>query len=105
MEDTEKIQLPPHVQSMEDEYNELCEEINSEFFNKLEGRIERLGKFIKENISPSGESINPDKPLTAIQMSYLTLQHQTMLSLACNMRAYERVLGLSLDYEKFKATK
>ena len=103
--DKNKIQLPPHVQRMEDEYNELCEEINSDFFQKLENRIDRLGKFIRENISPEGESINPDKPLTSIQMSYLTLQHQNMVALACNMRAYERVLGLRLDYEKFKASK
>lgn len=101
----ENIKLPEYVCRMEDEYKELCEEINSDFFQKLENRIDRLGKFIKENISPEGESINPDKPLTAIQMSYLTMQHQNMVALACNMRAYERVLGLRLDYENFKNSK
>ena len=101
-----KIPLPEYVCRMEDEYKEICKEINdNDFFHNLESRIDRLGKFIKENISPEGESINPDKPLTGIQMSYLTMQHQIMVSLACNMRAYERILGLRLDYEQFKASK
>lgn len=89
---------PDYMSRMYDEYDEVCNEINDGFVKKMTERFERLTKTISKL---SDENSEVSKNMSAMQKSYLLLQHQTMSALIANMRVYERILALRLDYEEY----
>lgn len=89
---------PEYMSRMYDEYNEVCDEINDGFVKKMTERFERLTKMISQL---SDDNSEVSKKMSAMQKSYLLLQHQTMSALIANMRVYERILALRLDYEEY----
>lgn len=95
-------EMSEHLQRMYDEYDEVCDFLNSETFMNMKQRSERLSKFISENIGPDGSTKEGAKvQTTAFQKSLLIMQYNNMIAAISSMQAYEGVLRERINYDSF----
>ena len=94
--------MPKDLQTMYDEYDDVCDLINSDVFQKMKERSEELGKFIQENISADGSTKEEAKvQTTAFQKSMLILRYNTMIAGISSIQAYEGALREHLNYDTY----
>lgn len=95
-------EMPEYLQRMYDEYDEVCDFINSETFQNMKSRSERLFKFISENIEQDGSTKEGAKvETTAFQKSLMVMQYNSMVASISSIQAYEGALRERLNYDTY----
>lgn len=94
--------MPEDLKAMHDEYDELCDLINSETFANIKKRSEKLIEFIQKNINMDGSTKEGAKvETTALQKSLIITQYNVMISAISSINAYEGVLRERLNYDDY----
>jgi hypothetical protein len=94
--------MPKELQDMYDEYDEVCDLINSETFQKMKERSENLAAFIHKNIAPDGDTKEgADVETTRFQKAMIIMRYNTMIAAISSMQAYEGALREHLNYDSY----
>lgn len=94
--------MPKHLKLMHDEYDELCDFINSETFTNMKKRSEKLSEFIQKNINTDGTTKEgAEVQTTGLQKSLIITQYNTMISSISSIQAYEGILRERINYDDY----
>ena len=94
--------MPEDLKAMHDEYDELCDFINSETFSNMKKRSEKLSVFIQKNINTDGSTKEgAEVETTRMQKSLIITQYNAMISSISSVQAYEGILRERLNYDDY----